>query len=204
MEEILKKKEKKERKKEKINSNKSNEKKNEERGKKNRVKEDVVESRGETWVKKREHANGADKEGSAQERQARGSSVSWFPWNWTELNGTPHTSKRHQTTGTEVSRGGSSRFFVFSSCAAFGPCVVPSFVHAILLSARYTRWESRIFLSLDLHGSSLLIIRDENWRRYCWYTRDQVSSMNWMRNWIELNFRENARISNSSSFFLIL
>lgn len=138
MEDIFEKKRRKERKK-KLIQIKARRKKRGER-KKNRVKEDVVESRGETWVKKREHANGADKEGSAQERQARGPSVSWFPWNWTEPNGTPHTSKRHRTTGTEVSRGGSSRFFVFSSCAAFGPCVVPCFVHAILLSARYTRW----------------------------------------------------------------
>lgn len=76
-----KKKRKKEREEEKINSNESKEKKTRREEKKNRVKEDVVESRGETWVKKREHANGADKEGSAQERQARGPSVSWFPWN---------------------------------------------------------------------------------------------------------------------------
>lgn len=75
------KKEKKKERKKKLIRTKARRKKRGERKKKNRVKEDVVESRGETWVKKREHANGADKEGSAQERQARGPSVSWFPWN---------------------------------------------------------------------------------------------------------------------------
>lgn len=69
MEDIFEKKRRKERKK-KLIQIKARRKKRGER-KKNRVKEDVVESRGETWVKKREHANGADKEGSAQERQAR-------------------------------------------------------------------------------------------------------------------------------------
>lgn len=64
--------------------------------------------------------------------------------------------------------------------------------------------ESRIFLSLDLHGSSLLIIRNENWRRYCWYTRDQVSSIEYELD--EKLDRISVKTSNLefSSFFLIL
>lgn len=135
----------------------------------------MVESRGETQVK-REYINGGEKEGSAQEKldahQYRG--FRGTERNRAEPNGTLHTLKRHQATGTEVSRGGPVGF----SCSVRVPrsaraSFFISFTRSFYLGqvhVEHVASSPKNYISLESY--SYFFICNENWISFT-NTRDE-------------------------------